>query len=104
MSGVGQDDIDVVMEQVAGEFLEIQFWEQLFAWEHVTSTDLFSCYEDDLAKTRNTTVLNWEGEAGGRGIRALTRYIYQAPAPDSLTDLNNIYDKMTGFFMVTIFV
>ena len=98
MSGVGQDDIDVVMEQVAGEFLEMQFWEP------VTSTDLSSCYEDDLAKTRNTTVLNWEGEAGGRGIRALTRYIYQAPAPDSLNDLNNIYDKMTGFFMVTIFV
>ena len=53
-----------------------------------------------MAKNKNTTVLNWEGEAGGRGIRALTRYIYQPPAVDNLTALNNIYSKMTGFFMV----
>ena len=45
-------------------------------------------------------MLNWEGEAGGRGIRALTRYIYQPPALDNLTALNDIYSKMTGFFMV----
>ena len=55
--------------------------------------------EDDLAKTRNSTA-NWEGEAGGRGIRALARYIYQPPAPENLTHLITIYNKMTGFFMV----
>ena len=55
--------------------------------------------EDDLAKTRNRTA-NWEGEAGGRGIRALARYIYQPPAPENLTHLITIYNKMTGFFMV----
>ena len=54
-----------------------------------------------MAKNKNTTVLNWEGEAGGRGIRALTRYIYQPPAVDNLTALNNVYTKMTGFFMVS---
>ena len=55
-----------------------------------------------MAKNKNTTVLNWEGEAGGRGIRALTRYIYQPPAVDDIAALNNIYAKMTGFFMVSV--
>ena len=55
-----------------------------------------------MTKNKNTTVLNWEGEAGGRGIRALTRYIYQPPGVDDLAALNNIYAKMTGFFMVSV--
>ena len=55
-----------------------------------------------MTKNKNTTVLNWEGEAGGRGIRALTRYIYQPPGVTNLAALNNIYAKMTGFIMVSV--
>ena len=43
---------------------------------------------------------NWEGEAGGRGVRALTRYIYTAPPGDNLTTLNKMYKTMTGFMIV----
>ena len=68
---------------------------------------------------------NWEGEAGGRGIRALTRslqytvqystvdsteaapgpsllcrYIYQPPPGDNLTTMSAMLDKMTPFMIV----
>ena len=89
MSGVHHDDIDIVMEQVAGNpTLSLCISLKIY-------------FPEDMARNKNTTVLNWEGEAGGRGIRALTRYIYQPPAVDNLTALNNIYSKMTGFFMVS---
>lgn len=44
---------------------------------------------------------NWEGQAGGRGIRALTRYIYQPPPGENLTELSNMFSRMTGFMIVS---
>lgn len=55
---------------------------------------------DELVQSNMVDATNWEGEAGGRGVRALTRYIYTAPPGDNLTTLNKMYKTMTGFMIV----
>jgi len=44
--------------------------------------------------------VNWEGEDGGRGIRTLARYIYQAPEASSLEDLTSQFKENTGLLLV----
>jgi len=43
---------------------------------------------------------NWKGEGGGRGIRAVARYIYQPPNVANLSELAQIFNRMEGFMLV----
>ena len=67
--------------------------------------DLISYFEEfaeDLSQANTVDATNWEGEAGGRGIRALTRYIYHAPPGDNLTAMDNMMARMTPFLIVSV--
>jgi len=44
--------------------------------------------------------INWKGEAGGRGVRTLARYIFQAPEASNLEDLTSQFQENTGFLLV----
>ena len=53
---------------------------------------------EEIEGINRTAGENWAGEAGGRGIRALTRYLYRAPDRDQLAVLR---PRTEPFMMVT---
>ena len=55
---------------------------------------------NQIPELNRTAGENWQGSAGGRGIRAVTRYIYEPPNVENLTELTEMFNKMTGFMMV----
>ena len=55
---------------------------------------------DQLSDLNRTAGENWQGSAGGRGIRAVTRYIYEPPKIEDLEELSTVFNRMTGFMMV----
>lgn len=90
MSGVEKENIGLVIDQIDGEkkqlynylYKIILFWwikhfflRQINNWwcTYLVQTNLYF-FAEDLTQSNMVDATNWEGEVGGQGIRALTRY------------------------------
>jgi len=74
------------------------------AWSKIDRTSvplvLSQMKEAGTIKRGGKEEVNWEGKAGGEGIRTLARYIYQAPEASNLEELTSQFKENTGFLLV----
>jgi len=78
------------------------WFSNFLAWSHIKRANVPHVLKQfEEAGSRNGKGKdNWEGESGGRGIRTLARYIYQAPDASDLEELTTQFKENTGFLIV----
>lgn len=78
------------------------WFSNFLAWSHIKRANVPHVLEqfEEVGSRNGKGKDNWEGEAGGRGIRTLARYIYQAPEASDLEELTTQFKENTGFLIV----
>jgi len=78
------------------------WFSNFLAWSHIKRANVPHVLKqfEEVGSRNGKGKENWEGEAGGKGIRTLARYIYQAPEASDLEELTSQFKENTGFLIV----
>merc|ERR1712032_663601 len=78
------------------------WFSNFLAWSHIKRANAPHVLKqfEEVGSRNGKGKENWEGEAGGKGIRTLARYIYQAPEASDLEELITKFQENTGFLLV----
>jgi len=78
------------------------WFSNFLAWSHIKRANVPHVLKqfEEAGSKNGKGKDNWEGEAGGRGIRTLARYVYQAPEARDLDELTAQFHEHTGFLIV----